>query len=98
MRSQSSGSYQDFSATVGSLLAQRIYWFSPERPNLATAPFGANNELASDARNLAEVLNKLQHNSGARCADYCNLLKDVFPSIRRDSVDRRLLLKTLSRS
>ena len=76
---------EDFGITVAQLIAQRIYRFNAERLSLGSITYGANTELAPDARNLPEVLNILQGNP-ERFSDYCSLVKEVFPSIQKVSL------------
>jgi hypothetical protein len=75
----------DAGIMLGQLIAGRIYRFHAERLTLGIGPYGANSELASDARNLPEALNILQGNP-QRFRDYCNFVQRVFPSIRWISV------------
>jgi hypothetical protein len=75
----------DFGITVAQLVAQRIYRFSAERLSLGSTAYGASTELVPEARNLAEVLNILQGNP-ERFRDYCDLVREVFPSIQKVSL------------
>lgn len=64
----------------------KIYTFKAERLNISKFPFGNNSILASDASNLAEVLNHLQTNNPARFNRLNEFLNAVFPRIKLVSV------------
>ncbi len=76
---------QDFGLQLGQLFASRIYKFHAERLALGTSAYGKSSDLDPDARNLAEVLNVLQSNP-ERFKDYCDLVREVFPEVRKVSV------------
>jgi len=63
----------------------RIYDFQAERFNVGESAFGNNEILASDARNLPEVLNDLQSNV-ARFKRFNNLVREILPNVRHVSV------------
>jgi hypothetical protein len=79
------GTGNDAGMQLVQLFGQRIYRFSAERLTLGTHPFGSREELASNASNLAEVLNTLQHNV-ERCREYRELVREVFPLVQSISV------------
>jgi len=75
----------DFGLTAAQILMGRVYRFNAERLALGSGTYGTNTELASDAQNLPEVLNILQNNH-VRFREYCDLVREVFPTIRNVSV------------
>ena len=75
----------DYGRTIAQLVASQIYRFSAERFALGSSPYGGATDLLPDARNLPEVVNALQGNP-ERFRDYCALVKEVFPSIKKVSV------------
>ncbi len=77
--------HQDFGHFVAAVFQGAVYRFSAERLNVSTSAHGTNAELASDARNLPEVLNILQSNP-ERFREYAELVSDVFPSVKKVSV------------
>jgi hypothetical protein len=72
---------QEIGAMLGPGLSERVYVFRAERLNIGTSPFGLSSQLAPDARNLAEVLNRLQHNQ-ARFDRLNQNLRQVLPQLR----------------
>src|SRR5438045_4702598 len=70
---------------MGSTLQQTTYIFDAQRLNLGKCAFGNRTELASNASNLAEVLNVLQHNRH-RFDRLIKHLRQVFTTIKSISV------------
>jgi hypothetical protein len=75
----------DAGVALAPLIIGKIYEFHAERLTLGVSQYGMNTELLSNAQNLAEVLNILQGNP-QRFIDYCNFVREIFPTIRTISV------------
>lgn len=78
----------DLGITVAGVLRERIYNFRAERFVLASTQTGTSIRLASDASNLAEVLENLQGQNPGKFRVLNNYLRDVFPQIYEVSVRR----------
>lgn len=63
-------------------LRKRIYRFKAERLNVSECSAGGNEILFSDARNLAEVLNHLQHVNPPRYNRFNKFMNTIFPDIK----------------
>jgi AAA domain, putative AbiEii toxin, Type IV TA system/AAA ATPase domain len=72
-------------AAVGGFVIRSIYSFRAERLSLGKHTFADEQVLAPDANNLAVVLQRLQADY-PRYARFSELVRRVFPSIRRISV------------
>lgn len=67
------------------VIRQQIYYFRAERFSFGKCGFGSNRQLSSNASNLAEVLNILQHNN-SRFQRYKTLVREIFPQVQGISV------------
>jgi predicted ATPase len=72
--------HDEVGIAVADILKRRIYSFRAERLNVGSCPFGHNETLSNDARNLPEVLNALQSNP-QRFRKFNELVTRIFPSI-----------------
>jgi AAA domain, putative AbiEii toxin, Type IV TA system/AAA domain len=75
----------DVSFAVAQMARTRIYRSSAERFNMGQSSFGNNSVLSSNAQNLPEVLNVLQHNT-PRLLHFNELLREILPQIQHVSV------------
>jgi len=76
-----------FPITLFKHFKNRIYRFYAERLNLGSCSFGSNSKLASDASNLAEVLNILQGGGKKKVFEHFNQYASaIFPYIKYISV------------
>jgi energy-coupling factor transporter ATP-binding protein EcfA2 len=75
----------DVGVGLGRVFLSKVYLFHAERLSLGVGLYGTNTELASDARNLSEVLNILQGNP-EQFVEYCAFVREVFPPIQWISV------------
>ncbi|MGI2906151.1 AAA family ATPase [Tolypothrix sp. VBCCA 56010] len=75
-----------YSSTLGINLINKIYIFKAERLNLGQCSTGANRNLASNAANLAEVLNLLQSSNPLRFKRFNELVSFIFPQITQITV------------
>jgi predicted ATPase len=75
-----SGGHQDFILRICRLLSHYIYRFHAERIPSSPCHLGREQTLASDASNLAEVLNRLQGNR-AQLDEYNRVVREVLPEI-----------------
>jgi energy-coupling factor transporter ATP-binding protein EcfA2 len=80
------GNTADLGQVVASAIHQRIYLFGAERFRVGEGPFGHQAELAPDARNLPEVLNRLQSNRDL-LAHFNMLVRRVLPQVLWVSVE-----------
>jgi hypothetical protein len=76
---------RDFGHNMVQAFTQEVYRFSAERLNVGTSPHGPNDRLASDARNLPEVLNILQSNP-ERFRKFSEYVTEIFPTITKVTV------------
>ncbi len=67
-------------------LKERIFFFDAQRLDVGVSAHGKNTELASDASNLAEVLNVLQGSNPYRFDRFNDCVRAVFPHIKRITV------------
>ncbi len=81
----SQGSEDDIGGAMGQEMRNQIYFFDAQRLNIGHSPFGSNSALASNASNLAEVLNIMQDNR-YRFDTLIDHLREVFPTIKSVSV------------
>jgi AAA15 family ATPase/GTPase len=78
---------EDFPTTIFKHFRNRIYRFYAERLNIGSCSFGSNPQLASDASNLAEVLNILQGGGKKKVFERFNQYASaIFPYIKYISV------------
>lgn len=75
----------DVSIHLAQTFRSRIYRFSAERFNVGQSGFGNNPVLASNAQNLPEVLNILQHNP-ARMRQFNGVISEILPQVMQISV------------
>ena len=75
----------DVGVQVAEELRPRIYHFRAERFNAGSCAFGRDSSLASNASNLAEVLNALQSNRD-RFQLFNDLVREILPQIQWVSV------------
>ncbi len=71
---------------VFNIFKKRIYRFKAERLNIDICKFENNNQLQSDASNLAEVLSKLQGANPGKFVDFNKLITSILPEIKWISV------------
>jgi len=76
----------DFARRLAENCKPLIYLFRAERPNLGECASGTGSQLAPDARNLAEVLHRLQSNV-QRFARFVNEVRTVLPDVKHISAD-----------
>ncbi|MDB4890352.1 MAG: hypothetical protein JWL61_2207 [Gemmatimonadetes bacterium] len=80
------GNQPDYAGALWSYVSPRIYEFRTQRYNFAIGNTGTSFELASDATNLAEVLNNLQASNFYRYRELLDRVREVFPHITHVSV------------
>lgn len=74
----------EFGSVLAQTLRSRLYLFKAER-RIGPSALTASEDLASDASNLASVLNRLQANP-VRFERFRKLVREVFPAIQAVSV------------
>jgi putative AbiEii toxin of type IV toxin-antitoxin system len=75
----------EFGVHVLGALPPRIFRFTAERLSVGACPFGTNTYLASNAANLAEVLNCLQQNP-VRFTEFNRLVHQILPQVQQVTV------------
>ena len=71
---------------LGRILASKLYIFKAERLNIGECRVGSNPILASNAANLAEVLNLLQSSNVSRFKRFNQLVSVIFPQIKQITI------------
>jgi AAA15 family ATPase/GTPase len=86
---------------VFNIFKKRIYRFKAERLNIDICKFENNNQLQSDASNLAEVISKLQGANPGKFVDFNKLITSILPEIKwisvlpRDNSDVEIIVWTI---